>query len=53
MLREFNSKDEKLLITFKKLNEFRMNQMVDKPGFVYRPNQPASSIGEQPAASAP
>ena len=46
MLREFNSKDEKLLITFKKLNEFRMNQMADRPGFVLRPNQPGKTIDD-------
>ena len=36
LLREFNSKDEKLLNAFKKINELNVNKIAENPDFVLR-----------------
>lgn len=36
LLREYASNDEKLLNTFKKINEFNVNKMAENPEFVLK-----------------
>jgi hypothetical protein len=53
LLREVQSKDEKLLNTFKKINEFNMAKMAENPEFVLNGKTKGGGGDEEPAKPKP